>query len=199
MSVLPPLDVVEGGDRFPPIDPSLWTERMREAAAELISSPRGEVRGPFVPLLRSPELLDRAQKLGAFLRYDCTIPERLREFAICVVARFWSQPYEWSAHARLAHAAGVASMTLAALRDGECHAEAPTDERLVFACCTRLLVEHRLDDDTFGLVTDLLGEQGVVELAALCGYYSLLAMVMNVARTPYPGEAFTVPGQERDA
>lgn len=190
---LPPLSVVEGDDRFPPMDPALWTVAMREAASALVSSPRGEVRGPFVPLLRSPELLDRAQKLGAYLRYDCTIEERLRELAICVVARFWSQPYEWSAHARLARVAGVASETLAALRDGVCHDDAPGDERLIFACCTQLLVDHRLDDDLFAQATALLGEAGVVELAALCGYYSLLAMVLNVARTPYPGEPFLIP------
>lgn len=193
MKTLPSLNIVEGSDRFPPIDPPLWTAGMRDAAAELVNSPRGEVRGPFVPLLRSPELLDRTQKLGAYLRYDCTIAQRLREFAICVVARFWSQPYEWSAHARLAHAAGVASQTLASLRDGECHADTPQDERVIFETCTKLLIEHRLDDAAFAAALDLLGEQGVVELAALCGYYSLLAMVMNVGRSPYPGEAFAIP------
>jgi 4-carboxymuconolactone decarboxylase len=166
---------------------------MREAAAGLVNSPRGEVRGPFVPLLRSPDLLDRTQKLGAYLRYDCTIAQRLREFAICVVARFWSQPYEWSAHARLAHQAGVATQTLASLRDGVCNPAAPQDERVIFGVCTMLLVEHKLDDAAFAQAAEILGEQGVVELAALCGYYSLLAMVMNVGRTPHPGEAFAIP------
>lgn len=166
---------------------------MREVAADLVKSPRGEVRGPFVPLLRSPELLDRTQKLGAYLRYDCTIAERLREFAICVVARFWSQPYEWSAHARLAHQAGVAAQTLASLRDGVCNPAAPHDERVIFNACTMLLAEHKLDDAVFAQAVEILAEQGVVELAALCGYYSLLAMVMNVGRTPYPGEAFAIP------
>lgn len=193
MTRLPPLDVVTGADRFPPLDPSRWNDEMRAAAADLAASPRGEVRGPFVPLLRSPQLLDRMQKLGAYLRYNCTIEPRLREYAICVVARFWSQPYEWSAHARLARAEGVATATLRSLRDGESHPEMPADERLIFECCVAVLADHRLDDETFGRGIALLGEQGVVELVGLCGYYSGLAMTMNVARTPYPGAPFEVP------
>jgi 4-carboxymuconolactone decarboxylase len=196
MNCLPALTIAQGTDRFPPIDPSLWTNDMQVAATELIAGPRGEVRGPFVPLMRSPDLLDRTQKLGAFLRYECAIEPRLREFATCVVARHWSQPYEWRAHARLAAEAGVAPATLASLRDGSLHSEAPDDERLVFAICTKLLANHQLDDSAFDDAVHLLGEQGLIELAALCGYYSLLAIVMNLARTPFSGQAFALPSEE---
>jgi len=193
MTGLPPLNIVEGSDRFPPIDPLLWTADMGEAVAELVASPRGEMRGPFVPLLRSPGLLDRAQKLGAFIRYECSIEPRLREFAICVVARFWSQPYEWNAHARLAKKEGVALATLSSLRDGQSHPDMPVDELLVFDCCTKLLVEHQLDDQTFERAVTMLREQTLIDLAGLCGYYTMLAMVMNLARTPFEGVPFALP------
>lgn len=196
MADLSPLAPVHGPDRLPPTDPSGWGDATRAAAASLIATPRGEVRGPFVPLLRSPELLDRAQKLGEFLRYHCSIEERLREFAICVVARLWSQPYEWRAHAPLAAKAGVAPSTLVALRDGRVADDIPDDERLIFDFCTALDADRRIDDGLYARTIDLLGENGTIELVGLCGYYSLLAMVMNVARTPYAGSAFEFPDPE---
>lgn len=193
MSDFPTLVPVIGPDRLPPTDPAGWDEATRAAAASLIATPRGEVRGPFVPLLRSPELLDRAQKLGEFLRYRCSVDERLREFAICVVARLWSQPYEWRAHAPLAARAGVALATLAALRNGTTAESMPMDERLILDFCAALDADRRIDDDLYARTVALLGEGGTVELVGLCGYYSLLAMVMNVARTPYTGSAFEFP------
>ncbi|WP_293970043.1 carboxymuconolactone decarboxylase family protein [Sphingomonas sp.] len=189
----PALNPVEGADRFPPTDPADWDDAMRAAAAALIATPRGEVRGPFVPLLRSPDLLDRTQKLGEFLRYRCGVEERLREFAICVIARLWSQPYEWRAHAPLAARAGVAQATLAALRDGRAAPDMPADERLILDFCTALDADRRIDDDLHTRTVAILGESGTIELVGLCGYYALLAMVMNVARTPYSGVAFEFP------
>jgi 4-carboxymuconolactone decarboxylase len=189
----PPLRAVTGPRRFPPIDPAEWTEQMRAAAEGVVASPRGEVRGPSIALMRSPELLDRSQKLGAFLRYDCSIEQRLSEFAICVVARYWSQPYEWSAHAGLARAAGVASATLAGLRDGILAPEMADDERVVFAFCMELLADRRVQDTTFEQARALLGEHGTVELIALCGYYAFAAMLLNTDRTPYAGDAFAIP------
>jgi 4-carboxymuconolactone decarboxylase len=193
MNRFPPLRVVSGPSRFPPIDSALWSEEMHAAAANVVASPRGEVRGPSIALLRSPELLDRAQKLGAFLRYDCSIAERLREFAICVVARFWSQPYEWSAHAKLARAAGVASATLAGLRDAIMVPDMAEDERVILEFCMELLADQRVQDATFDRTKALLGEHGTVELIALCGYYVFAAMLLNTDRTPYSGDAFAIP------
>ncbi|WP_267381425.1 MULTISPECIES: carboxymuconolactone decarboxylase family protein [unclassified Sphingomonas] len=178
---------------MPASDPTGWTEDERVAAAALVATPRGEVRGPFVALLRSPPLLDRSQKLGEFLRYRCSVPERLREFAICVVARLWSQAYEWHAHARLAMAAGVLPDTLEALRNGFPHPAMADDELLIFRFCVTLDRERRIDDPLYGAALELLGERGLIELIGLCGYYAMLAMVMNVARTPVDGQPFAMP------
>lgn len=179
-----------GDDRMPPIPPSQWNAEQRAAAAELIAGPRGEVRGPFVPLLRSPELLDRTQKLGEYIRYRCRVPKRLRELAILVVARHWKQGYEWAVHAPLAIQAGVAVVlieSLAAGTVGTPDGHTPdADSLLIVDFCLQLLRTQAVDDACYARAKALLGEAGVVDLCALCGYYSLLAMVMNVARTPLP-------------
>jgi 4-carboxymuconolactone decarboxylase len=98
--------------------------------------------------MRSPELMDLAQQLGAFLRYRCSVPERLREWAICIIARTWAQPYEWHAHARLAHEAGVARASLAALRDGQTPPMAD-DEAVIFAFITQLHDTRFVSDDVW--------------------------------------------------
>jgi len=179
-----------GDDRMPPIPPSQWSAEQRAAAAELIAGPRGELLGPFVPLLRSPELLDRAQRLGEYLRYRCRVPERLRELAILIVAQHWKQGFEWAVHAPLAIRAGVAVVlieSLAAGTVGTPDGHTPdADSRLVIDFCQQLLRTQAVDDACYARAKALLGEAGVVDLSALCGYYSLLAMVMNVARTPLP-------------
>lgn len=180
-------------ERLPAIAPQDYSPDQRRAADALIASPRGEVRGPFIPLLRSPELLDRSQKLGEYLRYRCTVPERLREFAILVTARRWRQPYEWYAHVRQAIAAGVAAETLEALAEGEPFGAGQADEAVIHEFVTRLHADNFVDDALYASTRALLGEQGVVDLVGLCGYYAMLAMVMNVAGTSSPDTGFSVP------
>lgn len=193
MPSLPPLQPCDRPERMPKQNPASYDAEQREAAAALVAGPRGEVRGPFVPLMRSPELMDRTQRLGEFLRYQCSVPERLREFAIIVAARIWSQAYEWQAHARLARAAGVASETIQALADGELSQTAPEDEQLVYDFCSTLHMTRQVDDALYARAIALLGERGTIELVGLCGYYAYLAMVLNVACVPCPGNAFEVP------
>jgi 4-carboxymuconolactone decarboxylase len=180
-------------ERLSAIAPQDYSPEQSRAADALIATPRGEVRGPFIPLLRSPELLDRSQKLGEYLRYRCTVPERLREFAILVTARHWHQPYEWYAHVGLAIKAGVAPETLEALAEGEPLDTATPDEAVIHEFVIRLHGEHFVDDALFAAIRDFLGEQAVVDLTGLCGYYAMLAMMMNVAGTSSPDTEFSVP------
>lgn len=191
--MMPPLEIPAGPDRLPAQDPASYDEVQRAAAEALIRSPRGEVRGPFVPMMRSPELMDRAQKLGEFLRYNCSIPERLREWAIIVTARHWRQAYEWHVHAPLARKAGVRPAAIAALAAGHPSDESADDERIIYAFCTSLHQSNFVDDRIYADALALLGERGVVELTGMCGYYTMLAMMLNVARTPCPGTAFAIP------
>ncbi|MFT3905450.1 MAG: carboxymuconolactone decarboxylase family protein [Steroidobacteraceae bacterium] len=161
-------------------------DAQRRVAATLAAGPRGALRGPFVPLLRSPELCDRTQHLGEFLRYQCSVPERLRELAIIQTARLWQQTYEWHVHAPLALRAGVASETIAALAAGHRPERLQDDEALIIDFCVELHGHHSVSDGTYARALALLGERGVVDLVGLCGYYALLAMVLNVAQSALP-------------
>ncbi len=173
-------------DRMPAQPPESLTPAQREAAAELASGPRGAVFGPFVPLLRSPGLLSPLQKTGEYLRYRSALPPRLSEFAILVVARRWSQQYEWHIHEPIAERAGVPRGHIRAVAEGRRPDAMAPDEAAVHDFLQELQANRGVSDETYARVLEHFGERGVVDLCGLCGYYTLLAMVMNVARTPLP-------------
>lgn len=174
-------------DRLPPITPEQWTSQQRQEAEAVIRGPRGALISPFVPLLRSPELMGHAQRMGEYLRYRSALGLRLSELAILLVARHWSQPVEWAIHAPIARREGVAAETIAAIEQGERPMTLPEDEAVVFDFCTELQRTQQVSDACWSRAMQLLGEQGTVDLLGLVGYYTMLAMVMNAARTPVPG------------
>lgn len=175
-----------GPDRLPPIPEASLTPAQRRAAAELASGPRGSVFGPFVPLLRSPDLLSPLQKAGEYLRYRSALPPRLSEFAILVIARRWTQQVEWHVHQPIAERAGVPAGHIRAVAEGRRPDALAADEAVVHDFLHELQVNRAVSDTTYGRAVELFGERGVVDLCGLCGYYTTLAMVMNVARTPLP-------------
>ncbi len=189
MSAAPTDRAPEPQDRLPPIPAERMTEAQRRAAAELSSGPRGGLSGPFVPLLRSPELMSRLQKVGAYLRFESALPARLRELAILVTARFWTQQYEWHFHEPLALRAGVAPATVRALAEGRRPDGMAEEEEAVFDLCDGLHRSHAVGDRVWARAVACVGEPGVVDLVGLAGYYATLAMVMNAARTPLPAGA----------
>jgi 4-carboxymuconolactone decarboxylase len=180
-------------ERLPSLSDAALTDAQRRVMAKMVSGPRGAVVGPFIPLLRSPELADRVQALGEHVRYDSAIPLRLREWAICVTARCWDQAFEWHAHAPLARKAGVAHESLAALVEGKKPANAPEDEAIIYDFVFQAHEHRQVDDKAYAAALDLLGEAGVVDLMGLCGYYALLALVLNVSRASAPQPHFAVP------
>ena len=173
-------------DRMPPIADIDLTADQQAAAKELASGPRGAVFGPFVPLLRSPELMRRVQKTGEYLRYASALPPRLSEFVILIVSRWWSQGFEWHVHSKIAVEVGVAEETIEAISEGRRPPAMTPEEEIVYDFCTELHVNHAVSDASYAKMLALFGERGVIDLTGLCGYYGLLAMVMNVARTPVP-------------
>lgn len=162
------------------------TPAQRAAADEISAGRRGAVYGPFVPALRSPELTRRLQKVGEYLRFEPRVPPRLREMAILLVAREWTQDFEWDYHAPLASAEGLSSGVIDAIAEGRRPAALGEDEAVIYDFFVELHRSHTVSDDTYKRAVDLLGEPGVVDLVALIGYYAMLAMLMNVARTPLP-------------
>jgi 4-carboxymuconolactone decarboxylase len=173
-------------DRMPPLDPALMDEAQRKAAEALIAGPRKGVFGPFIPLMRSPELMDRLQRVGEYLRFSSSVPAKLNEFAMCVVARRWTNQFEWAMHYPLAIKAGVARETLAALGEARRPGSMPQDEALVYDFLVELFATHGICDTTYARAREHLSEQGVIDLLGLAGYFTTLCMVMNVARTPPP-------------
>jgi 4-carboxymuconolactone decarboxylase len=164
------------------------SDAQKRAAAELAAGPRGGVRGPFVALLRSPELMSRLQKVGEYLRYQSALDPRIGEFVMLVVSRHWTQQFEWRVHWPLALKAGVQESALRDLAEGRRPADVKHDEGLVYDFCDELFRTHGVSDATFAAALGSLGERGVVDLIGLVGYFVTVSMVMNVARTPPPAE-----------
>jgi 4-carboxymuconolactone decarboxylase len=171
-------------DRLPPIPPEQWSAAQRQQAQAMIDGPRGAVLAPFIPLMRSPELMGHVQRLGEHLRYRSAIGVRLTELAILVTASEWQQGVEWAIHAPIAQREGIARETIEAIERRERPPQMAADEAAVYAVCTELHRDRQVSDITWATAIAQFGEQGVIDLIALNGYYALLAMVMNAARTP---------------
>jgi 4-carboxymuconolactone decarboxylase len=178
-----------GGPRFPELTRDQMTEAQKRIYDAIASGPRSGVRGPFGTLLRSPELTDRVQRLGEYLRFQTSLPARLNEFAILINARFWESKYEWNAHRPLARKGGLAESILDDLAQNQRPANMKPDEEVVYDFCATLHRKHFVDDGLFHRAVTTLGEQGVVDLIGVSGYYTLVSMVLNVAEVPLPAGA----------
>ena len=175
-------------ERLGPILDHELSPAQRAAAQEIAAGPRGAVYGPFVPLLRSPELMSHAQRMGEYLRYRSAIGGRLSELAILVTARQWDQQVEWAIHAPIAAQVGIPSSVIAAIAARERPADMLVDEAVVHDFCVELHEHKAVSDRVYADALALFGEHGVVDLIGINGYYTLLAMVMNTARTSVPEE-----------
>jgi 4-carboxymuconolactone decarboxylase len=140
--------------------------------------------GPFIALLESPELLTRVSALGEYLRYRSALPPRLSELVILITAAHWRQQYEWELHAPIARQAGVAQSTLDALAAGQRPADLDDDAADLYDFCQAVHHRTRPAGDLRARAVAAVGEQGVIDAVGICGYYALLAMVLNVERPP---------------
>jgi 4-carboxymuconolactone decarboxylase len=172
--------------RLPAIELDDMSPEQIAAVESLVATPRGELRGPFKAMLYSPEFLSRTQSLGAFLRYSSGLPDDLREFAIILTARAWRQGYEWSAHALLAEKAGVGKDVIDAVAAGKLPKGMTPGQDIIYRFCNELHRNQSVSDRAYEDAVSLLEQVGVVDLCGICGYYTMLAMLMNVARTPLP-------------
>lgn len=167
---------------MPPVE--ALDDAQRLVAQALIQGPRQGVFGPFVPLLRCPDLLERVAALGEQLRFGGSLDPRIRELVTCAVSRHVSNQFEWLVHAPLARQAGVSEGTLESLRAGSLPSGLPADEAEAIAFAAELLTTHGVSDRTYATALSRWGEPGVVELATLVGYFVMVCWVMNMARTP---------------
>ena len=174
------------GDRFKPLTYEQLTSEQKTLVEHLLAGERGGLNGPFNVLLRSPEMGDAAQKLGAQLRFHSTVPPKLRELAIIMTARYWNSQYEWYAHHRLALQVGLSPAIADAIQAGKRPGTLQPDEEIVYNFCNELLNQKRVSDATFHAAIDKFGERTVVDLTGLVGYYNFVSMILNIDRYPMP-------------
>lgn len=183
----------DGAERLPIPPRESLSEAQRAAADAIVNGPRKAIFGPFVPLLRTPALMEHIGKTGETLRFHGTLPDAIRELVICVVARETANQFEWQTHAPLAIKAGVPEAAIADLAAGR----RPHGLEAGAACAAQfaeeLMRRHGVSDASYAEAVASVGEAGTVELTALVGYFTMVCWVMNVARTPGPAGAQT-PG-----
>ena len=172
--------------RLAPLDLEKLTPEQKKVADAIVSGPRGALRGPFEPWLRSPTLADRAQKLGEYCRFNNSLPNDLSELAICLVGRHFKAQYEFYAHARLARQAGLSAEIVEAIRTRATPPFTREPERVVYDFVTEYLATNRVAQANYQRAVDAFGEQGVVDLVGVCGYYMLVSMTLNVFEMPLP-------------
>ena len=172
--------------RIPLPGPEAMTPAQRRVYDEVIAGPRGSFIGPLRAVIHWPQLADHWQKLGALVRFGTNFPPRLSELAILVTARAWDAQFEWYAHEPIARKAGIAEDVIAAIREGRRPALADPDQQAVYDYAAELHETHTVSQQAYARVHERFGTLGVVQLTALLGYYTMVAMTLNTHAIPLP-------------
>jgi len=180
-------------DRMPPLAMGSLNEKQRKVAEELINGPRGGVKGPFIPMLRSPELVDRLGKVGEYLRFGSSLQPRISEFVMLIVAREWTNQFEWAVHAPLALKNGVKQEVIDALAEGRRPKGMAEDEEIAYELCEELSRTKGVCETTYRRSEDKFGEGGVIDVATVYGYFVTVCAIMNLAHTPPPADTKVAP------
>ena len=172
--------------RFVELPDESLTPLQVEAVRQVTSS-RGAIGGPFIALLRSPELMKRLGAVGDYLRFQSDLPRSIFEMAVLMTARAYDQSFEWDHHVPLAITAGLSETTIGELALGAFPSDLDAPHQTGADLVCELLTTHQIRDDTFTRAASILGESQVVDLVGAVGYYVTLALVLNTARTNAPG------------
>ena len=179
----------EDGPRFPQPAMEQLSAEQQAVAAEVLNQSSAGLGGPYGMLIKSPELLKRYLLMTDYLRQKTSLPRRLNEMAILLEARLWDAQYEWWAHEPLARKAGLPEAIISDIREGKRPASMQPDEAIVYEVVTELLNKRQLSDDTFGRASQILGEQQVVDLVAVAGFYVMVSAVIIAGRVAIPNGA----------
>lgn len=182
--------------RIPLPDADNLTDEQRRVYDKVVSGRRGRLRGPLRAALYNPELADRWQALGELLRYQTTLTPRLSELAILVTGRACNAPFEWDAHRTEAERAGVEQDIIEALLAQRMPETASDDDAMIIQFATELNRHNSVSDATYAKVLERFGARVAVELTALVGYYTMVAMTLNTHEIPLPegvAPAFPMP------
>lgn len=172
--------------RMPMIADDALSAAQKSAIEAIVAGPRGRLVGPFIPLLRSPEFMLRLQHTGAYLRFDSALEPRRSEMVILMTARLWTQAFEWHHHRPIAEKAGLSAEIIDAIAEGRRPAKMAADEAVIYDFVDELSRTRSVSDATYARAVEQFGERGVIDMIGIHGYYSLLAMVLNVSRAPLP-------------
>jgi 4-carboxymuconolactone decarboxylase len=175
--------------RIPLFSTESMTPEQERVYRDIVDGPRGALVGPLRASLHNPALADRWQKFGEILRYDTSLPARLTELAILVTARRWNAQVEWHIHAPIALDAGVAPAAVEALRVGGTPTFTDPAEADVYEFARALQLHGNVPDEVYRRIQNRFGAVGVVELSSVVGYYTLVAMTLNVHEIPVPDAA----------
>lgn len=188
----------EEADRLPPLSAAEMTAEQRAAVDEISAGPRGGLIGPFVPLLRSPQLMSRLQRTGEYLRFHSGVDQCLIEMCILLVARHWNEQFEWTFHRPLALAEGLAPEIVEAIAHARRPDELDEGTAAVYDLVDELQHTRDVSTPTFERAVRALGEPGLIDVVGTVGYYTALAMVMNTSRVPAPdGDGDRLPDLDR--
>lgn len=177
--------------RIPYPDPDDLTDEQRKVSEEIAAGPRGQIRGPMLLWLHSPELASRGQRVGEFLRWGTIFDARLSELAILTTARFCDCHYVWFNHVGLARENGLSESVVDAIKFRRTPAFERDDERIVYDFASQLLASRNVSDETVEAARALFGERGVVELTAIVGYYQMGMYTLATARVPLVDGSWT--------
>ena len=181
--------VLEGPMRLAKLSYDELSPQQKAAWDEVVAGPRKKMHGPFFIWLHSPELLSRGEKLGLYARFQSSLPQRLSELCILMIAAHWKAAGEWIDHAPIAMELGVESHALEALRKGLPAEFKNSDERAAYELAQELLNKRDVSDATYARVKAVLGERAILDLVAVLGYYSLIAMSMKTFALQAEGDA----------
>ena len=184
-------------ERLPTIPPAQYTEEQKQAAADFESARKVAVFGPFEPLMYSPQVMSQARAMGDYLRYKSAIGNTLSELVILITAREWTQGYEWSVHYPIALKAGIRKEVADDIAVGRRPTAMSPDEETVFDFTSELLRSKQVSDATFERAKSRLGMKGVVDMTGIVGYYTFLAMQLNVAQYPVAVDGKKLPQSPR--
>ena len=174
-------------ERLLPLTDDQMNERQQAILEDIRSGPRGpSAHGPFLAWLQSPDLADRAQKLGEYLRFEAQMDKRLAELAILTVARKWTAQFEWYAHKKFAISAGLSKAVINSIEQREQPNFINEDEKAIYNFSMALQESYAVDDVTFNEAVRHIGRTGVTDLVGLLGYYTLVSMTLNVYEIPLP-------------
>jgi 4-carboxymuconolactone decarboxylase len=171
-------------ERLAPVRPEHYTPEQRQVVAQIATGPRTEMFSPLLPMLRSPQLGLAAERLGEYVYYNTALEKRIYELAVLLLARHTTQQYEWRVHYPLALKAGISPDSADAIAAGRRPPHLAADETIAYDFIVELYERNDVSDASYAKFLGAFGERGVVELVGLLGYYNMIALMMNVNRTP---------------